>query len=46
LSRRTGLNGHCADCREVCGCNLVTPRFSAEVRRHALRFVLGQQLRR
>jgi hypothetical protein len=24
-----GVSGHCADCREVCGYNLVTPRFSA-----------------
>ena len=27
--RNWGLSGLCADCREVCGCNLVTPRLSA-----------------
>ena len=44
--RNWGLSGHCADCRELCGCNLVTPaqhlRQLREVRRHAPRFVLGQ----
>jgi hypothetical protein len=24
--RTWGLSRHCADCREMCGCNLVTPR--------------------
>lgn len=27
-----GPSGHCADCREVCGRDLVTPRFSAAAR--------------
>jgi hypothetical protein len=27
--RTWGLSRHCADCREMCGCNLVTPRLSA-----------------
>ena len=27
--RTWGLSGHCADCREMCGRNLVTPRLSA-----------------
>src|ERR1700736_4312235 len=26
--RNWGLSEHCADCRELCGCNLVTPRLS------------------
>ena len=26
------ISGHCADCREACGCNFVTPRFSAAAR--------------
>ena len=30
--RTWGLSRHCADCREVCGCNLVTPRLSAAAR--------------
>jgi len=49
-------SGDCADSREVCGCNLVMPRFRrrpaqqlrqlGEVHRHAAGFVVGQALGR
>jgi hypothetical protein len=50
--RNWGLSGHCADRREVCGCNLATSRFSAAARARQLgniggdaaRLVAGQQL--
>jgi hypothetical protein len=53
--RTWGLSRHCADCREMCGCNLVTPRLSAgpqqlrqlgDVGGHAPRFIAGEEMRR